>query len=226
MGEISLPIAALFEDFVETAQAVPEPLEALLYPEERACIARAIAKRRAEFATGRVCARQALERLGVRPGPLLPHADRSPIWPAGIVGSISHTDGYCAVAVARTSRARGLGLDAERDSDLAADLEAVVCTSRERHWLDGQPAFERGFLGKLLFGAKEAFYKCQYPLTRSFLEFREVCLEIDVLARTFAVRHIERAGRQWARLYGARGRFVRESGFIVTAASLLTHLQE
>src|SRR5437763_335927 len=108
MGGTFLPIGALFDGFVVTAQAVPTALDGQLYPEERACIARAVPKRRAEFATGRVCARQALERLGVAVGPLLPHPDRSPAWPPGIVGSISHTDGYCAVAVAEATRALGI----------------------------------------------------------------------------------------------------------------------
>ncbi len=64
-----------------------------LFPEEQAYIAEAVEKRQVEFSTARVLARRALYELGVSPQSLCPNDDRSPRWPAGIIGSITHTDG-------------------------------------------------------------------------------------------------------------------------------------
>lgn len=57
--------------------------DASLYPEELALLTRAVGKRRREFATVRVCARRAMEKLGVAPGPVLPGERGAPRWPHG-----------------------------------------------------------------------------------------------------------------------------------------------
>jgi 4'-phosphopantetheinyl transferase EntD len=116
---------------------------AALLPEEAAEIAKAVAKRRFEFATGRACARQALAQLGVAPLALVSGPDRAPLWPAGVVGSISHTDRWCAAAVARARDVAALGIDLEPDEPLAPELWKQVATERERRWLDGCGAASR-----------------------------------------------------------------------------------
>ena len=93
----------LFSAGCVAEEAVPQLHDAELFPEERACLAKAVEKRRAEFGTARVCARRALAQLGFPPMPLVPNKDRSPVWPQGVVGSITHTRGYCAVIVAPVS---------------------------------------------------------------------------------------------------------------------------
>src|SRR5882672_7976907 len=82
-------------------------------PEEEALIDGAVAPRRSEFATTRSCARQALHRLGVPEGPILRGPKREPLWPPGIVGSLTHCTGYRAAAVARASDVLAIGIDAE-----------------------------------------------------------------------------------------------------------------
>src|SRR5215469_16812348 len=71
-----------------------------LRPAEAAIVARAVEKRRAEFATGRACAHAALDAWGAPDAPLLPGPDRAPLWPDGFVGSISHARGACAAVAA------------------------------------------------------------------------------------------------------------------------------
>jgi 4'-phosphopantetheinyl transferase EntD len=195
-------------------------VNAQLYPEELSYVARAVPKRQAEFGVARICARRAMAELGIAPCPLVPYPDRSPRWPEGIVGSITHAAGYCAVVVSRSSRARGLGLDAESDSPLEPNVEARISTVSELRWLGTRPAAERAWLGKLLFCAKEAFYKCQYPTTREFLEFREVELFIDVPGSTFSVQRIARTGETWRSVAAMRGRFLRAGGLILTGAAM------
>ncbi len=185
-----------------------------LFPDERRYVevgSWAPARQR-EFAAARDCARRALRRLGVEPCALVPHADRSPRWPEGIAGSISHTRDLCLVALARHGRLASLGVDVERVTAAGADIEELVCTAAERRWLDAQAASQRERNIRLLFSAKEAFYKCQYPLTRTFLDFQEVELAIDVGAGSFAVRNPERAA--------VHGRWTWADDLVITAATL------
>ena len=78
-----------------TGSAEPDPL----FPEEEALLLRAVSKRRNEFALSRTCARRALANIGVAPCSILRTSDRAPIWPSGIVGSITHCKSYTAAAV-------------------------------------------------------------------------------------------------------------------------------
>jgi len=99
--------------------------DASLFPEEEAAIGGAIEKRRREFATARTCARRALVRLGVAPQSILPGPGGAPSWPAGIVGSITHCDGYRGCAVARVTDLRSIGIDAEPNEPLPKGLLAI-----------------------------------------------------------------------------------------------------
>lgn len=84
-----------------------------LFP-EAAVVARAVPKRRQEFATVRACARTALERIGGPRVPLLPGERGAPGWPPGFIGSMTHCTGYRAAVVAAAGRGlASLGVDAE-----------------------------------------------------------------------------------------------------------------
>ena len=72
-----------------------------LLPPEAQAIDHAVPKRRREFTAGRTAARRACARLGVWAGALPVAADRTPVWPEGVVGSISHSDLSCAVLAGR-----------------------------------------------------------------------------------------------------------------------------
>jgi 4'-phosphopantetheinyl transferase EntD len=152
-----LALEGLFDCRVEVADAVPSDSSDALYPEELALVAAAVPRRRAEFGTGRACARRALAALGVTPCPLLRDRDGAPIWPAGVVGSITHTDGYCAVVVARSQDARSVGLDAERDVSLDPALVPKICTPAELRWVAAQSPEERGRLAALFFSSSCAW---------------------------------------------------------------------
>jgi 4'-phosphopantetheinyl transferase EntD len=154
---------------------------------------------------------------------LVPNADRSPWWPPGVVGSITHSGDLCAVVVTHASRARGLGLDIEVDAPLDRAIEPLVATPAELAWLASQGDEARGWLGKLLFSAKEAFYKCQYPATQTFLEFHDVELRIDAVdagSGAFTVYSVARDGGPWPWVAGARGRWLRADGFLAAGATL------
>ncbi|MFL6128432.1 MAG: 4'-phosphopantetheinyl transferase [Mycobacteriales bacterium] len=152
----------------------PLPGEGLL-PEEEALVARAVAKRRAEFTTGRTCARRALARLGLPPAPLLSGAKREPLWPPGVVGSLTHCAGYCAAAVAWAHEVATVGIDAEPHDRLPDGVLARVSLPAERVRLRQLPAGVHW--DRLLFSAKESVYKAWFPLARCWLGFEDARLE-------------------------------------------------
>ena len=150
--------------------AEPPPL----LPEEEPCVRQAVAKRRREFAAGRGCARDALAALGVTGFPLVAGPDRAPIWPAGIVGSITHCEGLAGAAVAHEGQIVGLGFDAEPIKPLDMDLVSTICTPAEQRWMVSHPAPGTCGWAKVIFSAKEAVHKCIWPACHLALEFKDV----------------------------------------------------
>ncbi|OHV84979.1 4'-phosphopantetheinyl transferase [Rhizobium sp. LCM 4573] len=180
-------LANLFDPAVAVSEAVLPHRIGMLYPEERAAIAGAVYRRRLEFSTGRACARQAMDALGLPAAAIPVSADRTPIWPEGITGSISHSVTRCAAAVARHSDGiTAIGLDIEETSPLEEVFAEEICTIREREWLAHRPAGERGLLLKVIFCAKESAYKCQYPITKSIFDFDVLRIELDLPEKRFS----------------------------------------
>lgn len=170
-------LASLFPDGVAAAETRQPGDPAQLYPEEAGHVAKAIAKRVGEFAAGRLCARQALQRLGVRDFPLRMGEDQRPQWPDGVVGSITHTHGFYGAVAAPAALARSIGVDAEVIGRVGRHLWPKVCSANEIAWLERLPEDQQLRFGALIFSAKEAFYKCQYGLTRGWVGFHDVELD-------------------------------------------------
>jgi len=188
-----------------------------LYPAEFEAIARAVPVRAQEFAAGRACARRALAALGVKPVALPVRADRRPAWPAGIRGSISHTPGLCVAVAAPASRLASVGIDVERLGRLREDLWHLIFTAGERAVLRSRPRDARGRDATLIFSAKEAFFKCQFELTSTWLEFADVEIEFD--HRAF--RAVPRNAREFdTRAY--HGRFEHRPPFVCTGCYVET----
>jgi enterobactin synthetase component D / holo-[acyl-carrier protein] synthase len=154
------------------------PLDAGLFPEESRVIGSAVQSRREQFSAGRWLARRAWQELGQASVPLLNDEQRVPIWPAGIVGTITHTQIWCAVAVARSADVAGLGADVEPATALEVGLWERVCRPEERDFLQGQAPPLAGLLAKAVFSAKESIYKALYPKVRSFLDFQAMRIEL------------------------------------------------
>jgi 4'-phosphopantetheinyl transferase EntD len=148
-----------------------------LLPSEAHYVVRAHIKRVQEFAAGRACARAALAEFGVRDFALRAADDRQPVWPDGFVGSITHTTGLCAAAVAARSQILAIGLDCEIVGAPTPELWPTICRGEELAWVATLPPEERSAAVTLLFSAKEAFYKCQYPLVTEWLDFHDLRIE-------------------------------------------------
>ncbi|WP_409241674.1 4'-phosphopantetheinyl transferase [Bradyrhizobium sp. CB1015] len=182
---------------------------------EHAAVAHAIGKRRDEFLTGRSLARRALDELGC-PAVAIPVGDRRmPVWPRGYVGSISHSGGLCVAHVGRSGNLASIGIDIELVGALEPDLVRHVCSPEE--WA----ALERNRIsdidpGTLYFSGKEAVYKAYFPVTRAFLDYTDVWLQIDWAQGCFEAQ-INFGKPSISDGWKVAGRFSRIGDHIVTA---------
>ena len=154
------------------------PIKASLTQAEQSCTTGMVAKRRAEFTHGRFCARSAMTLLGVDSGSIGKGPNREPIWPSGIVGSISHTGAAAAAIVSRSSRHASIGLDMEIAEPLQADLIPMILRPEENLASDGTRA-------KLIFSIKESIYKCLYPLTQAYIDFLDMEVYVNEDTQSF-----------------------------------------
>ncbi|MFI2613095.1 4'-phosphopantetheinyl transferase [Kitasatospora sp. NPDC018619] len=180
-------LAALLPPHVHCAESFGLPSEERLLPTEAAYIRDRSPRRRRQFATARALARQALGALGHPPVPLLPGPGGAPRWPAGVTGSITHTDGYTACAVAGTGRLRSLGIDAEPARPLPGGVLQLVSSAAER---DGLALLPEGGApwDTVLFSAKEAAYKAVHPLTGTWAPLAAITVAVRADG-TFTARH-------------------------------------
>jgi 4'-phosphopantetheinyl transferase EntD len=178
MTAVSTLIATVLPDTVAAAELYSDPPGLTPLPGEEALIARSVAKRRNEFLTVRYCARLALQQLGVAPAPILKGNKGEPCWPAGVVGSLTHCDGYRGAAVGRVGEVRSVGIDAEPHGVLPDGVLDAVSLPEERRELAALPDGLRW--DRILFCAKEATYKVWYPLTHRWLGFEDAHIVFDV----------------------------------------------
>ena len=150
-----------------------------LHPDERNEVSAAVDLRKGEFGDARWCAHQALRELGVESAGAILRGERGmPLWPEGFTGSLTHTDGLRAAVAASTRHVHSMGLDAEPAEPLPEGVLHSIASATEiamvqRLQADGYPWADR-----LLFCAKEATYKCWFPMTRRWLDFDEAEIEL------------------------------------------------
>jgi len=161
----------------------PDLVDSSPYAVERELVARAVPARRDELFTGRTLARAALGALGVTPGPIGRRPDRSPDWPEGVIGSITHTDGLCSVVVVKPDATAGrgsepavvgVGLDAEVDARLDEAVTRRVVTPAEQARLGLRTADD----AVVVFSVKEAVFKALNPVSGVWLELDDLEVEL------------------------------------------------
>ncbi|WP_460804085.1 4'-phosphopantetheinyl transferase family protein [Microbulbifer agarilyticus] len=138
-------------------------------------IARAVPQRQAEFLAGRYLAHSILGELH-SPKREAPHIGigerRDPLWPKGVVGSITHCGNEAACVLASKTRLRYLGIDHENwmtpsvyDEVASSILDADELTRlADVHFSSAQAA-------TLIFSAKESLFKALYPTVQCYFGF-------------------------------------------------------
>lgn len=138
-------------------------------------IAQAAAKRQTEFLAGRLCARAALQKHAQQPCHPDQDNDGTPLWPAGLCGSITHSKGIAAAVVASQEQCQGIGLDAEllMSATRAQRLAAQILTADELQRLQSYPESEHAWLVSLTFCSKESLFKALFPLVGQRFYFQD-----------------------------------------------------
>src|ERR1035441_10080768 len=145
---------------VETRE---DSADGVLFPAERAALAR-----------------EAFSRLGVPSLPVTSGWGGEPQWPSGLVGSITHCEGYRACAVARSTDLASVGIDAEPNAPLPDGVLAEIARSEELPWLSHLKHDVPGaHWDRVLFSAKESVYKAWYPLAKRWLGFEDTILKVQ-----------------------------------------------
>ncbi|MFC8850472.1 MULTISPECIES: 4'-phosphopantetheinyl transferase [unclassified Micromonospora] len=215
MIEQILPPAAV------VAESFTDPAGLTLFPEEERLVANAVDKRRREFTTVRHCARRALGELGIAGVPIVSGARGAPVWPAGVVGSMTHCEGYRAAVLGRATAFATLGVDAEPHAPLPDGvLDAIALPAERARTAALVAAHPRVCWDRLLFSAKESVYKAWFPLTGRWLDFAEADIVVDT-GGTF-VAHLLVPGPVLggAPVTAFRGRFLVDRGLVLTAIGI------
>ncbi|MEK0362544.1 4'-phosphopantetheinyl transferase family protein [Pseudomonas sp. CBC3] len=182
----------------------------------------AVSKRQTEFLAGRICASEALRKVTGVPGIPAVSEDRSPCWPTGVVGSITHGAGWAAVVAARSDHWRGLGLDVEKLLPVtrADRLAGEILTPRELQGYAALDDSQRALRVTLTFSIKESLFKALYPLVKMRFYFQEAELihhDADGHAR---LRLLSDLSDEWKAGAELEGQFVQFEDYLLSLVSI------
>ena len=214
-------IQQLFPDRVFTECCLIEDKHYALHREEATAVRKAVPSRRNEFGAGRMCARSALESLGIRECLLARNADGSTAWPQGIVGAISHSDLWCGAAVARKSDCLGVGFDIETADRVTRSIARRVLTDSEMDWVGRYAEDESREWFTLIFSAKESIYKCLPSLGRKGIRFRDAEIIPHPDNFSFDVRLTDKITSRLPSFSFLRGRYLLYEAGIFTGIVLI-----
>ena len=178
-----------------------------LSADERAHIGHAVESRQFAYATGRYLARRALAETGVAASSIPTHASRRPVWPEGVVGSITHSRRYAIAVVGVRTGLAGIGVDLEVDGRVTEDIAETVMSPDERNWCEGLVLRGAGpppTAYTANFSAKEAVFKAVNPIVGLMVGFREVEIRWLAEERAFTATYVGR-NRENAIIDGGRG---------------------
>ena len=185
-------------------------------------LARAVPKRRVEYCAGRFCAQQALRVCSAADAQTVigTGAHGEPLWPAGIVGAITHTHEFAAAAVALKRDARAIGFDAERVTQLSADVLDYIAVPAEIAALSLTSNMDADVVASVVFSAKESLFKCLYPEVQRYFDFRDAVIEALDSRGHFRARLLVELTAQLPQGSRFTGRFANADGRVYTAIVL------
>ena len=139
---------------------------------------RAVPKRQAEYLAGRYCAKRALSLLGSNQTVVQSGHRRQPIWPTGVVGSISHSNEAAIACVSRCPNIIGLGIDLEENikTETMEKIESSILTERDRRWLS-ETNLAKEQLFTIIFSLKESFFKAVFSQVKKYFDFDAVSIK-------------------------------------------------
>ncbi len=187
---------------------------------------RAVIKRKAEFLAGRYAAQQAIKRLGIEKTTVGVGHHRNPVWPEGLVGSITHTTTQAICAVAKNTDYQSIGIDLADLIPLATanDIKDQIIQRHEADVFGKLPlTFEQSLT--LAFSAKESLFKALYPQVRAYFEFHAAEItEIEMKSHTFFIRLTRDLTSSLTKGAVFKGSFKVQSDGVFTSVSIVHDL--
>lgn len=157
----------------------------------------------------------ALADLGIPPVAILSGDQREPLWPAGVVGAITHCDDYRAAAVARATDIIAIGIDAEPHDAVPQDVARRITRPEEVDLLvELIRAAPQIHWDRLLLRAKESAYKAWFPLTNRWLDFQDALVTPELNADLVVRLLVPAPARLGPVLHG---RWLTRNGLLLTA---------
>lgn len=148
----------------------------------------AVHKRKAEFLAGRYVARHLLSQLPVSQHDVVIGQHRAPVWPQGVIGSISHhhDKAVCAIRMGDAAQ-EGVGIDIEQliQAEQVESIRPGVVNAAEWQRLAVLP-FEASVRLTLVFSAKESVFKALYGWVGRYFDFTDAeVVEVRATSLTF-----------------------------------------
>lgn len=188
---------------------------------------RAVQKRKAEFIAGRYCAQTALAQLDNKLDAVIEiGANREPLWPEGVIGSITHTESYASALVAHRNKVRAIGIDSEawiRPGSLDNDSRHIL--TRTEGYADFERLFETPLhYLTLIFSAKESLFKCLFPIVNTFFDFHAATIIPTPCSSTtqghFRFELLKDLNAEFRAGYSGQGSYVIDTDIVHTAIVL------
>jgi len=190
----------------------------LVMPEsiKKACI-----KRQSDYLAGRYCASNVLKALGKEGVTYIASAeDRSPVWPQGYTGSVSHSENIAVAAACHHSSFQSLGIDIEfhmKEKTLNSVCEAISI-AQERSAESVPSGLTRSEYFTLVFSAKESIFKAIHPLTKVFFGFSDArVFKICPESGTFSFKLLTDLSERFYFGYEGKGNFFQGYDFVFTS---------
>jgi enterobactin synthetase component D len=186
-------------------------------------LARSVPRRQVQFRAGRFCASQALTSLTHRMVADVPRGNGgAPEWPAGVVGSITHTDGFASAAVGHLVEVTAVGIDTEPVMAPARARSVVSAVAWPCELAQARDAgCNREEALTLVFSAKESIFKCLFPSVGRRFGFHDVrILRVDGGTRIFAARLVTTLTGRLIAGTEVQGRFELDGRYVHTGVAL------
>lgn len=174
-------------------------------------------KRLADFCTGRYCLRQCTSQFGYS-GDILIGKKGMPVLPENITASLSHSKKLSGAIAGAREKYLSLGIDIEGDGRVHEGMWHLLFSSNETEFLKGLEKPQRDLVSTVFFSLKEAFYKLQYPLTDTFLDFHDV--ETTVVQDRYYIRTLKNVGTYFSPDRLIEGNMMEMDGAVITLCAL------
>ena len=127
-------------------------------------------KRKADFLAGRYAAKQAMQQLSIAYQNITIGDHRQPIWPHGVVGSISHTQ-EVAVCLLSKNTQQLIGVDVENilDTSVTKEISKSIISQEEANINPSVSGFD--LFVTIAFSAKETLFKALFPQVGNYFGF-------------------------------------------------------